>query len=287
MTTTTVKPPATNGKPLQQSNGIIASATRTGPKLAGRLCLHAAEKWGKTSFAAYASNPFFLCSRGETGIATLIDNGQLAELPFAECQNASDASRYVNALIVEDHDRKTLIVDTANGASRMFEEDVCQKKFGGDWGPNGYGSYGAGIKASTAAWNGFIDDLDRLRQRRNMSIILLCHSSTKKQNNPAGEDYEKVIPAMPEQLWTRLNQWCDQILYGTFVVVTEKEGTKRKGRGGTQRIIYANTHAAYIAGGRYNLPEQIDCGDSAAEAWRNFAAALKAGKTKQPVSNNN
>ena len=44
--------------------------------------------------------------------------------------------------------------------------------------------------------------------------------------------------------------------------------------------IFATRHASYDAKNRHGLSEEIDLGESPAEAWANFLADLKAGSAK-------
>lgn len=275
--------PSTNGtpkaSPAMPAAGLLAKAPTSGRKLPTRLVLYAQEKWGKTSFAAMAPTPFFICNRGETGLETLIDEGILPETKHHIADNWSEASLYVNALICEDHNYKTLVLDTGNGISRLCEEDVCRRQFGNDWSEKGYNSFGTGIKASIAPWSAFLDNLDRLRERRNMSIIILCHAQTKNFPHPELPAFTRFVPEMPDKLWGQLHKWADVILFGDFHTVIEKErGEKAKGRGGSQRLLRTTPNATCIAGHRHNLPNEINCGTNHVEAWSAFVAALKSGK---------
>ena len=71
--------------------------------------------------------------------------------------------------------------------------------------------------------------------------------------------------------------------FGCFEVVTEqkrgaKPGDKAKATGGQTRLIMTERRVEYDAGNRLGLPEVIECGTSAKEAWANFQTALKRGK---------
>src|SRR5262245_6194371 len=180
MTTATANRPAMNGKPPAVG---LAGITTTGRRLPTRLLLHATEKWGKTSFAAQAPSPIFLCSRGETGLETLIDAGLLGPTAhFAEAVTWNETRLAVNALIAEEHNHRTLVLDTTNGTSRLAEEETCRRSCHGNW--EEYEAYGRGVKLTIPLWIDFLADLDRLRERRKMAIILLTHSKIKTFKNP-------------------------------------------------------------------------------------------------------
>ena len=70
-------------------------------------------------------------------------------------------------------------------------------------------------------------------------------------------------------------------------VQTNKADDKRgKGTGGKFRIMYTERSAAYDAKNRLGLSSEIEMGDSAAEAWAAFMAAIKAGRGIQKEAAN-
>lgn len=250
-----------------------------------RYILHAVEGWGKTSFGAQTPKPIFLQTKGETGLETLIDAGRLPEIPhFPECQGWDDLMGAIETLTVDEHDFKTLVVDTSNGAERLCHEFVCQRDYGGEWGKAGFTSYMQGFEVSLADWRQLLNALDRLRATRRMAILLLCHTKVKPFKNPEGADYDRYQPDMHEKTWSLSHKWADVVLFGNFDVTVQggsKSGDrpqKGKATGGQQRVLYTERHAAYDAKNRLGLQGEIDMGSNAAEAWINFTAAVKAGK---------
>ena len=85
---------------------------------------------------------------------------------------------------------------------------------------------------------------------------------------------------MPELLWGVTHKWADAILFGHTRTTAKKEHgqSKAKAQGGTERVIRTTRTAAYDAGNRYNLPDEINCGRCAKDAWTAFAEAMKRRK---------
>ena len=130
----------TNGRPIISP---LTAVTTTTKKLPSRIGIHALQKWGKTSFAAQAPNPIFLCTRGEDGLMTLIDSGQLPPIPhFPLIDTWNDAKLALSELTVHDHPYKTLVIDTLNGLARLKDEHVCRTKF--DNNPVDFDAWGRG-----------------------------------------------------------------------------------------------------------------------------------------------
>lgn len=242
--------------------------------------IHGPEGSGKSSLGARFPKPIFIQTKGETGIETLIDSGQVGDVAhFPECMDWNDLLGIVSELTEGEHDYGSLIIDTANGAERLCHEYVCARDFANKWGKDGFTSYMAGFEVSLADWRGFLNALDRLREQRKMPVVLLCHTKVKSFKNPEGADFDRYQPDMHEKTWGLTHKWADAVLFLNFETFTEKDGQRSKGKGGQQRVLYTERHAAYDAKNRLGLPSEIDLGTSPTEAFTAFTNAIKAGRS--------
>lgn len=267
-------------EPAFRSKPTLGSITCETKKLPSRICLHALQKWGKTSFAAQAPKPVFVCTRGEDGLMTLIDTGRLEKTAhFADCIQGWNDLLLALKELEGKHDFKTLVLDTFNGAERLCHEHVCQKECKGDW--ESFDAYGRGPKMAIKYMIQLMGQLDKLREK-GMGIIVLCHSQVRTFKNPEGADYDRWEPVLSKESWAFFDRWFDMILFGNFqTFAEEKKGQgKTKAKGGQDRILCTERHAAFDAGNRHGLPQEIECGSSPLEAWQNFIAALIEGKGK-------
>lgn len=257
--------------------GLLQSVTREAPQLPSRVVLYAPEKAGKTSFGCHAPNPIFLMTSGETGLLSLIESGQVpptAHFP-EDFRDWPDLLNAVNALIREDHDYKTLVLDTGNGAEALCADYTCQRNFGGDW--VDYDSYGRGMKVTIPAWTEFLGLLDTLRVQRKMAILFLHHARVKTFQNPAGKDWDQWKPEAIDKLWALTHKWADVIaFYGIKVNVNKDD----KAYGTEQRFLRCGATAAIVAGNRYGMPDEITSAAGASNLWQAFAGALSKAKAK-------
>lgn len=260
----------------------LSDISGKGSGLPNRYGLHAVEGWGKTSFGAKTPKPVFIQTKGETGLETLIDSGRLPETShFPECLNWEELLSSVEMLITDQHDYKTLVIDTVNGAERLCHEFVCQRDFNNDWTDKGFIGYMRGYEVSLSEWRKLLVMLDELRSTKKMAIVLLCHTKVKPFKNPEGADYDRYQPDMHDKTWGLTHKWCDVVLFGNFdtTVQVKKTGDKQgKASGGQQRVMYTERHAAYDAKNRLGLASEIEMGGNADESWKNFIEAVKAGK---------
>lgn len=245
--------------------------------------LHAVEGWGKTSFAAQIPGVLFLQTRSETGLETLIDAGQLPEIPhLPEINTFPELIATIDMLTNEEHPYKYLALDVVNGAERLCHEEVCRRDFNNDWTDKGFMGYMRGFEIALADWTDFLVRLDALRFKRRMGIMLLCHTKITTFKNPEGPDYDRYQPDMHPKTWSLTNKWADVILFGNFETAVAggtvgegtKQGRKGKGTGGSFRMLYTERCAAYDAKNRLGLPPEVEMGNSPIEAWANFKTVV-------------
>jgi AAA domain len=274
-----------SGSSVQTKRPSISEITGKGSGLPNRYILHATEGWGKTSLGAQTPKPIFIQTGAETGLETLIDAGRLEETShFPAAQTWEDVLGSIETLRVEDHPFRTVVLDTMNGAESLCHQFICHRDFGDDWGNKGFASYGKGYEVALPEWSRFLNALDRLRIERKMTIFVLCHTKVKPFKNPEGPDFDRYQPDVHEKTWSLSHKWADAVLFGNFevTVAVDKADAKRgKGMGGKIRMMYTERSAAYDAKNRLGLPTEIEMGESPAEAWEVFMAAIKAGRQIQ------
>ncbi|VTS00534.1 Putative uncharacterized protein OS=Magnetospirillum magneticum (strain AMB-1 / ATCC 700264) GN=amb0352 PE=4 SV=1: AAA_24 [Tuwongella immobilis] len=263
---------------------VLSKVRTAAPALPSRVFIHAPEKWGKSSVACYAPKPVFILTEGETGLLSLIESGQVPETSYLpEARSFDDLTAYCNAILYDDHDYRSLVIDTSNGAERLLGQKVLDEEFNGVMmGKDGFTSYGKGDLACVSHWTRFLRLLDEIRTSRKMMVILLAHTKVKTVNNPTGPDYDQLRPDGVEKLWSLTHKWADIIAAGVHDLTVKDDKVKdSKGR----YLVCAGT-ASIVAGNRYGLPDRISCGKSAEAGWQNFASAVRAAKSRgqrQPI----
>jgi hypothetical protein len=285
MATQTQTPRAAGSQSSVNNRPPLSTITGKGSGLPNRYVIHGVEGWGKTSFGAHFPKPIFVETKGETGLETLIDAGQLMEIPhFPEVQTWAELLGAIDTLLEEKHEYKAFVLDTLNGAERLCHEHVCARDFEGNWTDRGFMGYMRGFEVSLADWRELLAKLDRLRIERRMTIILICHTKVSTFKNPEGPDYDRYCPDCNAKTWSLTHKWADVVLFGNYEVVVSGGSTgekAKKGKGIAQsRVLYTERHASYDAKNRLGLTPEIEMGDSVAKAWGNFAAAVKAGREK-------
>lgn len=237
---------------------------------------------GKSSLGAAIPGRVFLIDDQEEGIHTLKSGGLVAaDVPvLPPARTWEDTLEVVRQLGESKHDYKALVVDTLGGLERLCHEFVCRTEFGGNWGDKGFASYQKGFEVALPEWRNLLNGFDRCRDN-GMSVMCLAHSLVKTHKNPEGEDYDRYVPDLHHKTWSLTHRWADMVLFlNYYVIVTEDSKKQSKARGGQQRTMYTEYHAAYEAKNRSSLPSEIEMGDTGKSAWENLREALKGGKKK-------
>jgi len=264
---------ATNGNNGGSARGL-AGVSRTRRQMPMRILLHGVHGVGKTTFAAHAPAPIFLCP--EDGIPQSL--GDVAH--FTAPENGwtwQDVLDSVRALSTSDHEYKTLVLDTLDWLEPLLWKHVCESAKVASIEEVG-GGYGKGYTAATDGWRVLLAAIERARSLKGMNVVLLAHSMIKAFKDPTSESYDRFELKIHKQASGLWQEWVDAVLFARYEdVVTKDARTKRiRGVSTGARVVYTNHHAAYDAKNRYDLPEELPL------SWDEFAEAVQARSPADP-----
>lgn len=280
--------PTGSASPTQARTGFLAGVSREVKKRPSAVILFGPPGVGKTETAASMPGVVFLIDPQEDGINRLKESGSVpATIPvLPQPQNFPDVLATLEELRTAEHDFRSIAVDALGGIERLCHEEVCRRDFNGEWGDRGFGSYAKGYDVALTDWRLFLGALDRLRDERNMGIMLLGHSRIAPFKNPEGPDFDRYSVDVHHKTWSLTHKWADMVLFSNYEIAfaaRDEAKPKAKARGGQVRMMYTEYHAAYDAKNRHNLAPEIPMGSSGREAWANLCAAILAGR-KEPTN---
>lgn len=162
----------------------------------------------------------------------------------------------------------TVVFDTLSGLEKILTP-VCIA----DWNNNNTAQvtslalsdipYGNGPKIIAAYFSLVMDIADALRDKHNISTLLVAHQTTDKFKNPMGEDYDRYTFLLPKQAREIVFNRADAVLFAMVEShVVEKDGkgfNKGDKRAVTtgKRILRTIGKAEYDAKNRFSLGETI------------------------------
>jgi hypothetical protein len=242
---------------------LLSSIRKTKMPKPPRLVLYGEHKVGKSTFAASAPKPIFI--QTEDGLDALDVDA------FPLSTNFPHVMECVNTLTREDHDYQTVVLDSMD-----WLEDLIHAQVARDHGKQGIEdfAYAKGYAIALDYLNGFLTAMNQLRLSRNMSVILICHETIKRFDNPAaGASYDRYQPKMREKASDKMQEWADAIGFAALetVINTEQQGMSGTKRFAnpimTSRILHLQESPAFVAGNRYGMPAQIPL------TWNDFITA--------------
>lgn len=234
-----------------------------------RVVLFGVEGVGKSTFGADSPKPIFLGA--EDGTAHL----DVTRFPMPG--NWTEVLEAIRTLTTEEHDFKTLVLDTLDWAEPMLWAHLCAR----DKQENieAYG-YGKGYAAALDEWRVFLAAIEQMRAKKGMHVVLLAHSWIKPFKNPEGDDFDRYEMKLHPKAGGLLKEWCDVVLFANFETFATKDAkTKRiKGVSTGARLLYTTRTAAYDAKNRFDLPESLPL------SWADFEAAVSAHRPADPAA---
>jgi len=168
-----------------------------------RLVIYGEPKIGKTTFASKWPDPLLI--QTEDGAAGL----RIPKIPETPCQSWEELMHCLREVYNQDHDRKTLILDTLDRAEQLAQRKVLNKHFEGD--KSKYMAYHKGPMIAGEMISEVLFALDLIRKRKNMNIVLIAHDGLLPGANALGEDFKKWAPNLSKHAWNRTRDWADQI----------------------------------------------------------------------------
>ena len=235
---------------------------------------------GKTSFAAQFTKPVFLIHSKEDGIGDLKSSYKVDEdIPVCTANDWETVEAFVDSLITEPHDLKTFVLDELGGFETILHEYVGRVEFNGDMTEQGFYSFQNGPnKIAPLYFEKFLSKLERLRDERDMAIVILSHSKIKSFTDPQRPAYDRIIPSCGEKTASAVLEWATTVGFIDFVIeVANPDGKhgKKRARGGSQRLMHLTQSAVFEAKNRWGITEPVDMGDTAEEAFANFSKAVQ------------
>ena len=214
------------------------------------IAFYGEPKIGKTTLAAQFPKPIIIWT--ERGAAAI----KVPKLPVHNpARSWNEVLGSIRVLLREDHDRQTVVLDTLDVAEKLCKEHVIQTEFEGSHAK--YMSYYKGPPVFRAEFKRLLDGLELLRDRKNMTVIVIAHDGLQKGSNMLGEDYKKFAGNLSDrECWTMVRDWVDMLGHACKELYVEDGKARQVGTG---RWLVFEGSPARDAGGRagYEMPAKI------------------------------
>lgn len=209
---------------------------------------------GKTTLAATFPKPIFI--RAEDGLQAV--PGDVRPDAFPVLDSVDDLWSQLKALINEEHDYKTLVIDSVTQLETMFGDYVIEndpKK------PKALqqamGGYGAGFTAVSAMHGRVRKAAKLLKEKRGMNVIFIAHSDVSTIELPDQDPYSRYDLRLHKKSMPHFVDNVDLVAYLKLETFTTGDGERKKAISDGTRVAVCYTAAAQISKNRFAIHDDI------------------------------
>ncbi len=212
---------------------------------------------GKTSLAAEFPDAVFL--QVEEGTP-----GDLELNSFGKIESYEQLMEALSVLYTEDHDLKTVVVDSVTELERLIFAETCRR---GDEKGNAKANiedfgYGKGYVYAKRVWQDFLDGVNALRKDRGITMILIAHSTVERFDDPETVSYDRYEIDLHKHSVGAIERDMDAILLLKSPVTVKKEDqgfNKERAIAEASSVVLIHTvgRPAFVAKNRYSMPATL------------------------------
>jgi hypothetical protein len=211
-----------------------------------RALVYGVQGVGKSTFGATSERPVFI--QTEDGLANI----ECDRLPLA--RSTKDVLDALGALYSEDHDYRTVVIDSLDWLERMIWDDVCAE-FGAKYLEKADGGYGKGYTYTLPRWRTILDGLDALREHRGMAVILTAHAKPEKFQTPENTAHDRFAPRLHKLASALVQEWCDEVFFATYSAIADPSRVKLETL--PERVMRTCEGPTHVAKNRLGMPPEI------------------------------
>jgi len=221
------------------------------------IVIYGTPKVGKSTWAANAPSPIFIdLERGSYSL-------DVARIDKSDINSFKDVMAILRELYSEEHDYKTVVIDSIDWLERMIFDDIAKEHNARSIDDSRVANlgFGKGYTLANAEMGKLTKALDALRIDKGITVILICHAIVETLTLPGVDAYNHYQLKLHKKNIGLFQEWAQCILFAKQkMVVTQTDSgfNKKLGKGHAgEHMIYTKESGAYLAGNRFGLPEEL------------------------------
>jgi predicted AAA+ superfamily ATPase len=226
----------------------ISPATADKPPI---ILVYGAEGRGKTTLACKFPKP----------LALLLERGLPRGVTVDAVEDVNSYDEIIATLrkLIEDaRGYETLVIDTLDALEPLLIEAVCLKH---SWKNIESPSYGKGWLIADDEWRRLIRGLTALRDRQNMTVVLVAHSTIERFDDPRAPTFTTYLPKLHKRARHLILDASDVVgfLAEDLRTVTDEGGFRERVRAtnSNARFLFVEGCPAFTAKNRFAMPPKV------------------------------
>lgn len=211
---------------------------------------------GKTSLACTFPNPIVI--RAEDGLQSIPEDQRPDAFPVLG--SVDDLWKQLSLLIQEEHEYKTLILDSVTALERLFVQSVIDNDPKNPKGINqALGGYGNGPAAVAAMHERVRKACGILRDKRGMHVAFIAHAEIETIQPPDDEDYSRYSLRLARKSVAPYTDDVDLVGFVKLQTFTKgDEGEKKKAISTGGRVVVCHATASNVSKNRFGIESELD-----------------------------
>lgn len=209
---------------------------------------------GKTSLAATFPNPVFV--RAEDGMQAIPAETRPDALPVLS--NVDQLWEQLSALIKEEHDYKTVVVDSVTALERMFAQYIIESDPKKPKSLNqANGGYGAGFQA-VATLHQRVRKAAGLLVEKGIHVVFIAHADTEVVELPDQDPYTRYGLRLHRKSTAPYLDDSDVVGFIKLRTFTTGDGERKKAISDGARLLVTYATAANVSKNRFGITEDLE-----------------------------
>lgn len=208
---------------------------------------------GKTSLASTFPKPIVM--RAEDGLQAIPSEHRPDALPIIS--SVDDVWEQFTALINEDHEYQTLVLDSVTALERLFIQYVIDSDPKKPKSINqANGGYGAGLGA-VATLHQRVRRAAGILNDKGMHIVFIAHADTETIELPDSDPYTRYTLRLGKKSTAPYVDDSDLVGFLRLVTYTHGDGERKKAVSDGSRELVCNASASNVSKNRFGITEPV------------------------------
>ena len=209
---------------------------------------------GKTSLAATFPKPIFICA--EDGLQAIPAAQRPDAFPVLDSVDA--LWDQIKALIQEDHEYKTLVIDSVTALERLFIQHVIDSDPKKPKSINqAMGGYGAGLATVATMHQRVRKAAGMLNDRKGMHVVFVAHADTETIELPDQDAYTRYNLRLGKKSVAPYVDDSDVVGFLKLQTFTMGDGERKKAISDGSRVLVCYATASNVSKNRFGITQDL------------------------------